>query len=471
MKTVFNKTIKTIFVILGLTLLIACGNSSGGSSDTTASDGSVDATTSDGSADATASGGSSDATDTSGTDPVFSSSNSIVVNENTSTTFTVLATGSSEISYSISGGDASDFTLNGTTGEISFNEVPNYEQKNSYAFIVTATDNSSNSSTQELSISIVDIEESIGKFIISVNTSNTGTSSAVEFTIPTDTTTYPAGYNYNVDCDNDGLNEATEVRGNYTCEYDGAGIYSIAIEGDFPQIYFNGAGDNAKLISIDQWGTNVWKSMETSFYGCSNLAGQASDNPNLSDVESMVSMFNGASIFDQNISGWDVSGVSDMSTMFSDATSFNKDIGSWNVSNVMSMFAMFANANSFDQNLSSWKVHNVTNMSFMFSGATSFDQNIGVWQPYGVMNMSSMFTGVTLSPENYKLLLEGWAFKKANLPRGIHFSAGNSKIPFSTIVHPVTGVSINIPDGEAEAARNTLKDGIDGPEWNITDGD
>ena len=42
-------------------------------------------------------------------------------------------------------------------------------------------------------------------FVITVKTDNAGTSGPMQFTIPTN----GGGYNYNVDCDNDGVNEAT----------------------------------------------------------------------------------------------------------------------------------------------------------------------------------------------------------------------------------------------------------------------
>ena len=52
----------------------------------------------------------------------------------------------------------------------------------------------------------------------------------------------------------------------------------------FPRIYFNNGGDKDKLLTIEQWGTGHWTSMSSAFYGCSNLAGQASDAPDLSGV-------------------------------------------------------------------------------------------------------------------------------------------------------------------------------------------
>jgi len=459
MKKIQNKIIQTVLFTLGLIFLVSCGgNSAKGTLDTN--------TIETSSSDANTSTSTPSLVDT--TAPIFTSSTSLVVTENERKTFILFATDANEVSYAISGVDASSFSIDASTGKVSLRELPNYEKKSTYAFTATATDSRGNASTQEISVRVVDVEESLGKFVMSVNTSVTGgagESSAVEFVVPTNTVGFPDGYNYSVDCDNDGLNEATEVRGNYTCEYNIEGLYSIAIEGNFPQIYFNQEGDKNKITSIDQWGNNEWKAMNKSFRGCTNLAGQATDSPNLGAVRSMDTMFNGASSFDQNISAWDVSNIIYMDGMFAGASSFNQDIGAWNVSNVVSMSSMFAGASSFNQDISSWNVLKVTSMRFMFKDANAFDQNIGAWQPYSVTRMDAMFEGVTLSPANYKLLLVGWAFKKSNLRGGVHFSAGNSKIPSTLLLGRV------LPDIEARNARNELLDGIDGPQWTITDGD
>ena len=452
MKKIQKKIIKTILLSAGILSLVACGGNSSGSKVTSDSNGTTPDTPL---VDSTA--------------PIFTSDISFSMTENERTNFVLSATDENEITYSISEGDASSFTIDETTGEVSLIALPNYERQSSYSFTATATDSESNVATQAITVTVVDVEESAGKFVITVKTDNTGDSSAVEFTIPTNTTAYPAGYTYNVDCDNDGENESTGVTENYTCQYDSAGTYSIAIEGNFPQMYFNNTGDKDKLISVDQWGTNIWKSMSRSFRGCSNLEGQASDNPNLSDVTSMNSTFSGASKFDQNISQWDVSNVTDMYAMFAGANTFNQDIGSWNVVNVTNMSTMFAGASSFNQDIGHWKIYNVTGMTWMFLDASSFDQDLSAWQPYAATDMGGMFTGVTLSPENYKSLLVGWAFKKSRLQNGVNFSAGNSKIPFTTIT--IRGVSRNIPDSDATDARAELRSGGVGPGWTIIDGD
>jgi surface protein len=226
-------------------------------------------------------------------------------------------------------------------------------------------------------------------FIITVKTDNPGSSPANAFTIPTN----GAGYSYDVDCDTSDTADALLVgqTGDATCIYPVAGTYSIAVSGTFPHIFFNYVGDVEKLLSVDQWGTNVWTSMAFAFAGAVNMNILASDVPNLSSVTSMSGMFNVASTVNADLSAWDVSNVTDMSGMFSGALAFNGNISTWNTSQVTNMYAMFVAALAFNQDISSWNTANVTNMSYMFKAAPLFNQNISSWNTANVTDMSSMF--------------------------------------------------------------------------------
>lgn len=266
--------------------------------------------------------------------------------------------------------------------------------------------------TGALTLTAPDVDD----FVITVKSDNPGTSATTEFTIPTT----GGGYNYNVDCDNDGINEATAVAGNYTCDYAtssagvGAGTYTIRIKDNtglkvgFPRIYFNNGGDKDKITGINQWGTGKWTSMVSAFSGASNLndaGGFATDTPDLSTVDYLDSMFYAAATFNQDIGGWNMSGVQGARGMFYGASAFNQDLNNWNTSNIENMDDMFRDATDFNGNISNWNTSNVVNMTNMFYGASVFNQDISfkaglgvgggdAWDVSSVTSMSGMLRGL-----------------------------------------------------------------------------
>ena len=89
-----------------------------------------------------------------------------------------------------------------------------------------------------------------------------------------------------------------------------ANTFTVRITGTFPHFYLDNRTDiKDKLLSVDQWGNIAWESMNSTFEGASNLMLKAMDMPDLSDVENMSSMFEGATSFNQDIGGWNVSKV------------------------------------------------------------------------------------------------------------------------------------------------------------------
>ena len=169
-----------------------------------------------------------------------------------------------------------------------------------------------------------------------------------------------------------------------------AGYYDISVTGTYTAPLFSGSGDRLKCVDVRQWGSvtgmTAW---DSSFYGCANLVGTATDAPVL--IGSLERMFQSASVFNGAIGSWNTGAVTNMSFMFLSASAFNQNIGSWNTGAVTNMSLMFPSATAFNQDIGSWNTGAVTNMSLMFDTATAFNQNIGSWNTSAVTTMSYMF--------------------------------------------------------------------------------
>jgi surface protein len=178
-----------------------------------------------------------------------------------------------------------------------------------------------------------------------------------------------------------------------TITFPTAGMYRVDVLGTHPS--FSVADDPEKLLSVEQWGDNVWETMRQMFVGAVNLEFNASDVPDLSVVINMTEMFKDATNFNSPIGDWDVSNVLVLRDMFYGATAFNQDISSWDVSNVTVMIGMFRNATAFNQPLGTWDTSKVENLNNMFFGATAFNQDISSWDTTMVTGMSNMFRDAT----------------------------------------------------------------------------
>ena len=213
----------------------------------------------------------------------------------------------------------------------------------------------------------------------------------------------------------------TDITGNSTHTYRDAGIHTVYISGNFERIHLDGQQPNAgRLTSIEQWGDIYWTNMSNAFAGASNMTYSAMDTPDLGLVSDMSRMFAGATIFDGDISGWDVSTVRDMSGMFYSAAAFNGEISNWDVSAARNMNHMFARATSFNQPLNGWDVSSVSDMGGMFTGASSFNHDLNDWDVSAAIDMGGMFTGATLFNQDlsdWYLTLDGPAVIIPGYPR------------------------------------------------------
>ena len=223
-------------------------------------------------------------------------------------------------------------------------------------------------------------------------------------------TFYTNDLNYNIDWDNDGTEDSSNVSGDQTHVFATAGTHTIRFS-NLTDISINNNADRDKYTSIEQWGNLTWDAqMNNAFYGASNLVVNASDTPDMSNVNNMKNMFFGASKFNSDISNWNTSKVTNMESMFRGATLFNQNISGWDTSKVTNMISMFRAASDFNQNIGSWDTSKVTDMKNMFFQASKFNGNIGTWNVGNVTDMESIFRDAS----NFNQDIGNWDVSKVD---------------------------------------------------------
>ncbi|MDB9721298.1 BspA family leucine-rich repeat surface protein, partial [Winogradskyella sp.] len=210
------------------------------------------------------------------------------------------------------------------------------------------------------------------------------------------------GGNYDFTIDwGDGTTEIkTGAPGNISHTYSTAGVKTVSITPNittgFPRIYVNNFGNRNLLQTIESWGSGQWgTSVDRAFYGAANLEVNATDVPDFSATTNFQYMFlNCTTLTGTNgFANWTLNtnptATISFSNMFKSTTLFNGDISNWDVSRVNTFDNMFSNAQKFNQDISSWNVSNVTNMTGMFTSAITFNSplNWGV-KTANVTNMT-----------------------------------------------------------------------------------
>lgn len=272
--------------------------------------------------------------------------------------------------------------------------------------------------------------DSDNSFIIKVDSTGLGyVTDNDEYLIPAEYEKYD--YNYDLEwnqVNGNNSGEATNLTGDHKIEFGEKGIYEIQISGKYPQMkykigeHYNEINFRKGIVSVEQWGDIEWRSMNGMF-ATSSIYYNATDNPDLSNVENMRGMFGGKTVFNGDISGWDTSNVQNMQAMFAGEESFNQDIGGWDTSSVENMRGMFARTDSFNQDISSWNVSNVNDMYHMFLDADSFNRNLSSWNP----NITNCNVNNPLASSNCKNFntFTPDGFDNSKMPKGIYVGSND----------------------------------------------
>jgi hypothetical protein len=202
-----------------------------------------------------------------------------------------------------------------------------------------------------------------------------GASKSLQLSTFNDGGSTPFAFDFNVDW-GDGTN-SQNVTSTIKHHYESEGNFTVKVTGIYPipqGLCFEDSDQSGnpvgyqKLVSIDQWGTQKWKSMRRVFWNCKdfNIINDPKA-PDLSETKDMNIMFWGATKFNQPIGHWDVSRVMNMERMFFDASSFNQDVSTWDISKINHLHfnGSALSTENYDKLLIAWSQLNVQpNVSF-----------------------------------------------------------------------------------------------------------
>ncbi|MFV0553321.1 MAG: BspA family leucine-rich repeat surface protein [Mangrovibacterium sp.] len=157
---------------------------------------------------------------------------------------------------------------------------------------------------------------------------------------------------------------------------------------DMDGVFYGATAFNQDLSS---WNTAAVVNMDNLFYGATafnqpfNSTGSQWSTAN---VLTMANIFSGAIKFNQDISSWDVSKVWNMEGLFEGAKAFNNGDQpmAWGskTASVQSMVNMFYGATMFDQNIGGWNISALLNAYQMFRGVklstVNYDALLAGWE-------------------------------------------------------------------------------------------
>ena len=254
------------------------------------------------------------------------------------------------------------------------------------------------------------------------------------------------------------------------------------------KVFYQAPAFNSNLgTGTTPWDVSKVTTFASMFNGATNFNNGDDAAPinnwNINTVSnvSMNSMFMGASIFNRDISNWNMTKVNHIGFMFNTATAFNQPVGNWErtgstLGNVTNMRQTFRFTNFFNQDISNWNVNKVTDFGFMFNAAIAFNNGsnsntnpvtsrtgidgwdintvsnvtmdsmfqsanfnryIGDWNVSKVTTMGNMF----LSNTSFNQDLSKWNMSSVTSMESMFYSASAFTNGSNTNTNPVTGLT------------------------------
>ena len=227
-----------------------------------------------------------------------------------------------------------------------------------------------------------------------------------------------SGNNFSVDWGDGNGYSSTPYTGSSATSpaYASGGEKTILITKDSTErihsLYYRVNTNLAKIKTINNWGSNPWKSLYEAFAVYNsyvthpNFSINTTSVPNLGNSPSLSRMFRSNTVTDftnSNIENWNVDAITNFDYIFQSCTNFNVDVSNWNISNATNTASMFSGCVNFNQDISNWNTSKISNISGMLAGCTSFNYDINTkdtgsrlaWDVSNVTNFSSVFYGLS----------------------------------------------------------------------------
>lgn len=255
-----------------------------------------------------------------------------------------------------------------------------------------------------------------GAFTLKIDTTKAGSASDT-FVLPCGTGVQFNGY---ITWGDGQETRVTGAPGDITHTYAAAGIYVVRcrelVNGGFPRVYFNNAGDKAKVLEILQWGQNEWSTFQNAFFGCSNLIITANDawKARTAKVTNLAATFRGCTSL-RPFQAFDTRAVTDWSNLFNGDTALTAF--PFRDTRVATTFSAMCYTCSGLKNFPWIDSGNVTNWStafFQCTGLNSYD--------FPTLDMHSITSGtnfmyqVNISKASYNSMLDQLANGRGGIP-------------------------------------------------------
>lgn len=161
--------------------------------------------------------------------------------------------------------------------------------------------------------------------------------------------------------------------------------------------------DNAVAFNQDlsAWDTGSVTNMARTFRGTTAFTGQGLSSWNVEKVQIFNAMFHSATNAAANLSSWNVAAATDLRYMFFRTRSFNFDLSGWDVSNTELFAYMFGESRGFDlSTVRRWNVSKGTAFDGLFKLVEDFNTDLSSWDMTSAISFSEMFEGATSFAQN-----------------------------------------------------------------------